>query len=487
MFYLHGKVGRYYQRQRGKHVSASSYRSVLQSRPFLQLWSAQFLGQISQNIANFALIVLVNVQTGSTLAGGFLVILFSIPAIVLGPTPGMLVDRVGRWWVLWLANLLRTLLGVGVGVALAIIYAGTANGAKDGGLVALLYFFSLSLSVSTRFYMPAEATAIPSLVGLRGLTNGLALFGITFVVAEAVGLIVLGPILQLAFGWPALFYVCAIGFGLATLLSVLLSPRQLGVARAGTVETAEPADEQEAALLATLEAQTERRSLWQQLKEGWEPIAHDNQMLVGVVRLSVAGVVIALVSELAPNFVVQVLHRPAQDISLVLAPAGVALIIGALLAPQLANRLGQLRLAGLGVNGVALAVALLALNRPLGDFFHFPDGLIIPLAVAEASLLGFSLNLISIPCQAVIQERVAPRLRGNIVSFQQALFNLAAVPILIAVGLLADRLGIPSALLAVAVIILLASRLHTREKPQPIIHVEPPAPAVEPSDSSLAL
>ncbi len=468
-------------------MSASSYRKVLQSRPFLQLWSAQFLGQISQNIANFALIVLVNVQTGSTLAGGLLVILFSIPAIVLGPTPGILVDRVGRWWVLWLANLLRTLLGLGVGIALAVIYGSASNGAKDGGLVILLYFFSLSLSVSTRFYMPAEATAIPSLVGLRGLTNGLALFGITFVVAEAVGLIVLGPVLHLAFGWPALFYACAIGFGLATLLSVLLSPRQLGVAHSDIVEPSDVTDEEEAALLSTLEAQTERRGLWQQLKEGWQPIAHDTQMLVGVVRLSVAGVVIALVSELAPNFVVQVLHRPAQDISLVLAPAGIALIFGALLAPQLASRLGQLRLAGLGVNGVTLAVVLLALNRPLGDFLHFPDGLIISLAVAEASLLGFALNLISIPCQAIIQERVAPRLRGNVVSFQQALFNLAAVPILVLVGLLADRFGIPSALLAVAIIVLLASRLHTREKPQPIIHAEPPATAIESTDSSLAL
>ncbi len=464
-------------------MSASSYRSVLQSRPFLQLWSAQFLGQISQNIANFALIVLVNVQTGSTLAGGLLVILFSIPAIVLGPVPGILVDRVGRWWVLWLANLLRTLLGLGVGLALTIIYRGTANGVKDGWLVALLYFFSLGLSVSTRFYMPAESTSIPSLVGLRGLTNGLALFGITFVVGEALGLIVLGPVLQLVFGWPALFYGCAVGFGLATLLSALLSPRQLGVAPADAGKTPEPADEQDAALLATLEAQAERRGIWQQLKEGWQLIAHDSLLLVAVVRLSVAGLMIALVSELAPNFVVQVLHRPAQDISLVLAPAGVALIIGALLAPQLANWLGQLRLAGIGVNGVALAAALLALNRPLGDFLHLPTGLIIPLAVAEASLLGFALNLISIPCQAVIQERVAPRLRGNIVSFQQALYNLAAVPILVIVGVLADRLGIPSALLAVAMIVLLASRLHTRARPKPVARAEQPATAIEPTDS----
>jgi MFS family permease len=464
-------------------VSASSYRSVLGRPRFLQLWGAQFLGQISQNVANFALIVLVNVQTGSTLAGGFLVILFSIPAIVLGPLPGMLVDRVGRWWVLWLANLLRTLLGLGVGLALAFIYGGATHGANSGELVALLYLFSLSLSLSTRFYMPAEATAIPSLVGLRGLAYGLALFGITFVVAEALGLIVLGPLLHLAFGWPALFYACAGGFGLATLLSLLLSPRQLGVAHYGEGETPDLAEsEQDAALLATLEVQSERQTLWQQLKAGWQPIAHDSQVFVAVVRLSLSGVVIALVSELAPNFVVQVLRRPAEDISLVLAPAGAALIIGAVLAPRLASKLGQLRVAGLGVNGVALAVLLLALNRPLGDFVHLPDGLIVALAVAEASLLGFALNLISIPCQAIMQERVLPRLRGSIVAFQQAVFNLAAVPILVVIGLLADDLGIPYALLAVAIIVLLAARLHVREKPGSTVHPDQLAPVIESPD-----
>jgi MFS family permease len=464
-------------------LSASSYQSVLRSRPFLQLWSAQFLGQLGQNIANFALIVLVNVQTGSTLAGGLLVILFSIPAILLGPLPGMLVDRVGRWWVLWLANVLRTLLGLGMALALALLYGGATHGASSGVLVVLLYLFSFGLSISTRFYLPAEATAIPSLVGLSGLTYGLALFGITFVVGQAVGLIVLGPLLHLVFGWTALFLACAGGFGLAALLSVLLSPRQLGAFRAGTGELPARADEHEAALLATLEAQTERRSLWQQLKEGWQPIAQDSQMLLAVVRLSLAGVVIALVSELAPNFVVQVLHRPSDQISLVLAPAGVALIIGAVLAPQFARKLGQLRLAGLGVNGVALAVVLLALNRPLGDFLHLPDGLIVALAVGEASLLGFTLNLISIPCQAIIQERVLPRLRGSIVSFQQALYNLAAVPILVAIGLLADDLGIPYALLAVAVGVLLAARLHVRDKPGPAVQPDQPAPAVESTDS----
>ncbi len=462
-----------------KVLPGSSYPEVLRRPRFLQLWGAQFLGQVSQNVVNYALIVLVNVQTGSTLAGGVLVILFSIPAILLGPLPGMLVDRVGRWWVLWLTNLMRALLGLGMGLILSLAYGGAAHGADSRSLVILLYAFSLLLSLGTRFYLPAESTAIPRLVSLAGLAHGLALFGVTFVVAQAVGLVVLGPLLDAALGWPSLFYACLIGFGLATILSLLLPRRPLGVYLAAPEQDAALADVPEAALLATLEAENARKNVWEQVKAGWEPIVKDNDVLVAVVRLSLAGVVIALISELAPNFVVQVLRRPPDDITLVLAPAGIALIVGAIVAPRLASRMGRLPVAALGVNGIVLAVLLLALNRPLGDFFHLPDDLIIGLAVVEASLLGFALNLVSIPCQAVIQERVLPHLRGSVLAFQQALFNGAAVPILLIAGLLADELGIPWALLVVAALVLILARLHKREAPGPTARAKQPSEVVE--------
>jgi hypothetical protein len=74
-------------------------------------------------------------------------------------------------------------------------------------------------------------------------------------------------------------------------------------------------------------------------------------------------------------------------------------------------------------------------------------------------------------------------MRGSIVAFQQAIFNLAAVPILVVVGLVADHLGIPYALLAVAIVVLAAARIYVREKPGPAAQIDTPAPAVEPSDS----
>jgi MFS family permease len=210
----------------------------------------------------------------------------------------------------------------------------------------------------------------------------------------------------------------------------------------------------------------------QLIKAGWRATVGDRPALVAVIRLSLSGVVIALVSAVVPNFVVQVLHQPAEDVSLVLAPAGIALIVGAVLAPRIARRMGQLPAAGLGVNGVALGVALLALNRPLGDAAHFSDGIIIALAVLEASLLGFSLNLISIPCQTVIQERVLPDLRGQALAFQQALQNLAAAPVLLLVGFLADTAGIAWALLVVAVGVVCAARIQLPVKPKPPAQVE---------------
>ncbi len=446
-------------------MPASSYRDVLRNLRFQQLWAAQFLAQISQNAINFALIILINTRTGSTLAGAVLVILFSLPAIVLGPLPGLLVDRVGRWWVMWTVNVLRTLLGLWMALELALVYGGGGQGGSSTSLVVLLYLFSIGLSVTTRFFTPAESTALPRLVGLRGLPHGLALFGTTYVIAQGLGLIVLGPVLHLLFGWPAVFYFGAGGFAVALVLTVLLPPRRLGAYAGTREELLEEAAATDPALLAALAEQQERQPLWQQMKEGWQAIVHDSQALVAVLRLSLSGVVVAIISGVAPNFVVQVLHQPSQNVSLVLGPAGVALLVGALLAPRLARKMGQLPVAALGVNGVVLSVALLALNRPLGDFIHLPDGVIVALAVVESSLLGLALNLISIPCQTVMQERVLPRLRGQVVALEQVLMNVLAAPVLLIVGVVADTAGIPWALLVVAVLVGLAALLARQIKP----------------------
>ncbi|HEY7125843.1 MAG TPA: MFS transporter [Ktedonobacterales bacterium] len=444
-------------------MSASSYRDVLANRRFLQLWASQFIGFSGQNAVNFALIVLVNLQTGSTLAGGFISILFSLPAIVMGPLPGIVVDRVGRWSVLWVSNALRLLLMLGTGLVLLLAFGGGTDSRNHLGVVALIYAFSLAFSCTIRFSVPAEATAIPRLVGLSGLTYGLALFGITFVVGQALGLIALGPLFHALFDWPAVFFFGAATFVLATLLTIFLPRRRLSAydfwqETAGADEN----QEQSEARLMELAPESKPQSLRQSLRLGWLAMVQDADVLTAVIRLSLAGVVMMLVGEVAPNFVVQSLRRPPDQTSIVFAPAGLALLFGALLAPRLAVRLGRLPAAALGVNGTAVAILLLALVRPIGDVLRLPDDAVVALGIVGASLLGFMLNLISIPCQAVVQERVRPALRGQVLAFQQSLFNLASVPVLLVVGVLADNIGIPWALVLLVVALLLAAHWSGR-------------------------
>jgi MFS family permease len=477
-------------------LPASSYRTVLTNRHFLQLWASQFIGFSGQNAVNYALVVLVNRQTGSTLAGGLISILFSLPAIVLGPLPGIVVDRVGRWSVLWVSNALRLLLMLGTGLGLLLAFGGGTASDERLGVVALIYTFSLALSCTIRFSVPAEATAIPRLVGLSGLTYGLALFGITFVVGQALGLIVLGPLFHALFDWPSVFFFGAATFAAAALLTILLPRRRLsayqfwqeaagaddqershsasasgnagatGPAPAGRDAGATPHPDE--ARLLELAPEAKPQSLRQSLKLGWLAMVQEADVLTAVIRLSLAGVVMMLVGEVAPNFVVQSLRRPPEQISLVLAPAGLALLLGALVAPRLAAKLGRLPAAGLGVNGVAVAILLLALVRPFGDALGLPDGVVIALGIVGASLLGFMLNLISIPCQAVVQEGVRPALRGQVLAFQQSLFNLASVPVLLIIGVLADNVGIPWALVLLVVALLLAAHWSGRkQRPTP--------------------
>ena len=48
-----------------------------------------------------------------------------------------------------------------------------------------------------QFFGPAEGAAIPKLVKPKSLMNALALFNITFTISQALGLIIIGPLVLL--------------------------------------------------------------------------------------------------------------------------------------------------------------------------------------------------------------------------------------------------------------------------------------------------
>ncbi len=180
----------------GSHISESAtdphahaidggrgFRSVLRNPLFLRLWLAQLISQTITNAANYGLIVLVAQQTNSNLGSAFAIVAFALPAALFAAPAGVLVDRFDRRSVLWISNALRALAAFGFVISLLIDSSASVP-------VLLLSFF---MSTVAQFFSPAEGAAIPALVHPQELMNALALFNITFTLAQALGLIILGP------------------------------------------------------------------------------------------------------------------------------------------------------------------------------------------------------------------------------------------------------------------------------------------------------
>lgn len=161
------------------------YRSLLRNHFFLRLWLAQLISQTIQNAANYGLLVLIAELTGSSTLIGLAIISFSLPAVLFGIPAGIIVDRFNRRHVLWLSNLLRGCCALGFVVNLMV----------DSHDVLPIYILTFITAIISQFFTPAEGAAIPLLVDERELLSALSLFNITFTLAQALGFVLLGPVI----------------------------------------------------------------------------------------------------------------------------------------------------------------------------------------------------------------------------------------------------------------------------------------------------
>src|SRR4029453_11920542 len=130
----------------------TGYRAVLSNPHFLLIWAAQVLSQTSQNVVNYALVVEVERLTQSSANVSLVVVAFSLPVLLLGPSAGVFVDRVGKRGVLIYTNVLRALLMAGF-----LFFAPES--------LQAIYLVTFLASVISQFFGPAEGAILPLLVG----------------------------------------------------------------------------------------------------------------------------------------------------------------------------------------------------------------------------------------------------------------------------------------------------------------------------------
>ena len=180
---------------------------MLRSRHFLFLWLVNIATTLAIELFTVTILVTIYEQTESTLLAAGTMVARSLPAFLLGPVAGVMVDRFSRKNMLIGMDLIRLVL---VSVAIWFLQG-------DGKVpVAGIYLILAGLSAAEVFHGPARLSLIPSLVEYGKLVRAnsviLASRQIMIAISYTVGgwLILAVPLRQIALGVATLFTMAAL-------------------------------------------------------------------------------------------------------------------------------------------------------------------------------------------------------------------------------------------------------------------------------------
>jgi len=409
--------------------------TLLKNKNFLRLWLAQLISLTILFASNYGLLVLIEEVTGSTTLVGLAIISFSLPALLFGAPAGVYVDRMNKRRVLWGSNCLRAIATFAFVVALLL----------NRHQLIPIYLLTFLISCIGQFFTPAEGSSIPLLVNEDELVPALSLFNITLMLAQALGFLLFAPlILSLLPTFKifslvidpveSLYASVAVLYGVCAILIATIPPESFSK-RAR--ETRKPVNTQNLEIVS---------NMWTEMYQGWSFVRRNKQLFLAVIQLSFAGVLLLVIGELASPIVTQLLHLPANEMAFVFAPAGIGLVIGSILMPRIARRLGKSRAVFIGSVVLALTTLLIPLITLLAQALQ-PNGWntdpLLLLAVALLMFLaGFALDFINIPALTAIQELTPDWIKGRVLALQLVLYNACAIPIILFIGAIADLFGL---------------------------------------------
>jgi len=429
----------------------SGFLTLLKKRNFLRLWLAQIISMTVLNASNSALLVLIEEVTGSTTLVGLAIICFSMPAVLFSAPAGVFVDRMDKRRVLWGSNCLRAIATFIFVISLLF----------NRHQLVPVYVLTVLISVIGQFFSPAEGASIPLLVNEDELMPALSLFQITSMLSLALGYLLLAPISlivlptftiehitihpidQLYTIIGMLYLVCAVLIGSIPAKNFQQKP--------GTNTNAN----RKSSNSIMAETLNILGNVWSEMLQGWNFIRSNKRLFLSVVQLSFAGVLILLISELAIPIVTKLLHLPARIMAFIFAPAGIGLVLGSILMPRIAVRIGRSRTIFIGTVILAIAILLLPLATIVARALQ-PNGwnanpLLLSVIAFFMFCAGFGLDFINIPAQTAMQEQSPDWIKGRVLALQLMLYNACAIPIILFIGAFSDLAGIDKVLYLMAI------------------------------------
>lgn len=412
-------------KRRLQRIIDPSSVSVARNPDFNRLWSAQILSQIAQNLLNFALIIRVfQLAEGTRLANvsvALLILSFGIPSIFFAAAAGVYVDHWNKKLVLVVANFLRAFLVLGY-----LIFEQN---------LAMVLILSFIISATTQFFTPAEAAAIPALVGPKQLLRANSLFVFTMYGSFIVGYSGSAPVIAL-FGTSGPYFVTAIMFALAGILVSFLpnihAKQSVGMPFKRIV-----------------------RYTSREIVRNWQLIRSNHNLSFPILQLTLTQASLGVLLALAPALAIAVLHTPLQNTShYLIIPAGLGMVLGVMLIGRLAKRFSKIRIISVGLIIASAALILLGLTSQLSH--PMATGAQVGLIVATLVLtLGFMNAVVSAASQTLLQEHTNDSNRAKVFGALGMMVNIAATLPIFFAGILADLTSVTQVIGALGVLLLL--------------------------------
>lgn len=391
-------------------MNLGAYIKVLKNWNFTKLWISQVCSQLTNYLLSFVVLIKAFTLTQSSSSVAIIVISFGLASLIFGSLAGVYADRFDRRKLLTIINFTQALT-----VAFYIPFGG------NFWALALITFVYSSLN---QFYMPSEAPSIPNLVSKGELLVANSYFSFTSSGSMIVGFVLAGPI-SLLYGSLGV-YLLGIGLlliaGFATMLLPSLKPIQTG----------------EKDLI---------KDVWKEFKQGIAHFWNSDRLHYPLISLMVAQVFNGMLITIAPAFIDQILKIPLEKGTYyMIAPLGGGILLGALLLGFENRFFHKSSMILAGFFGMGAIMALLALAAKFGFIGIYP---------ILAVLLGYFNAHIFAPSHSIIQQNALEEVRGRIYGALYVLLQASATLPTVIIGLTADRVGIPTILAAIAVVLFL--------------------------------
>ncbi len=402
-------------------------------RAFLYLWLGEIFTQISINLFNFYLILLVFSLTKSNTAVSIVVLTITVPAILFGVLAGVYVDRWNKKKVLFTVNILRALLLI----VLALFHSN----------IIFIYIVSFLIWLLTQFFIPAETPLIPLIVKPKLLLSANALFGLGIYASILIAYVLSGPVI--------------IYFGNVQTLFLLAAMLIIGAIILSFIHLEEDPKKKKP-IRATVTREIQRALT---LISGSREIHHS------LFLLALSQILILIIAVIAPGYANDVLRIPVEQFPfLFVAPAALGVVVGAVVITNFFENASKDKVinVGLFLSGIAMLVLpfgskiaakqiVLSLNTFLPNTLDINS---IHIVVLIAFLLGFANALVFIPSNTILQEKTVDELRGKVYGVINTIVGIFSLLPIIAVGSLSDVFGVARVIVGIGIVLLVLGLLR---------------------------